>query len=399
MKMSTRCILPLTISFLLSACAGLPSQQASHRPTTVTPLAPSEVPAAVTPVVVTAPPPAENVWDRLRNSFVMPDCNADPSVVEWAKRYTHNPEVFEQGLRRALPRLVYVQQVAAQYRVPGEFVLLPWVESHYRSVPVRRHHPAGIWQIMPATGRSMGLRIDHDYDARLDMPAATDAVMKLLGRYHDRFHDWRVADYAYNAGEFRLHQLTHRQGAPADEPAIPEMPLHGATREHLVKLLAIACVVREPERFQVSLPILPAADRLVQTPVVHSMTMSRVAKLAGISVEALRQLNPASSKDRRDTAAAAYLMLPAQRADQLRAAMTASADPASGNHAASTTTASDRTLPYRHEKRTHVVTSGESLWQIARKYSTSVARLEQLNHLPGELAIQPGQVLQLDVVD
>lgn len=398
MKMSTRCILPLTISFVLSACAGLPSR-APRAPTTVIPLASSELPAPAATVGMTVPIPTENVWDRLRSTFVMPDCNADPSVVEWAKRYTHNPEIFEQKLRRALPRLVYVQQVAAQYRVPGEFVLLPWVESHYQPIPARKHHPAGMWQIMPTTGRSMGLRIDHHYDGRLDIPAATHAVMKLLGQYHNRFHDWRVADYAFNAGEFRLRQLTRRQRAPADESVIPDMPVHRATREHLVKLLAIACVVREPERFQVSLPVLPDTERLVQAPVARSLTISRVAMLAGMPVAALRRLNPAFANDRRDTAAVSYLMLPATHADQLQAAMTALPVKAVGNNAASTATASKGTVSPQHQKNTHVVTAGESLWQIAREYSTSVARLEQLNHLPGELAIQPGQVLQLDVVD
>ena len=398
MKISTRCILPLSISVLLSACAGVPSQT-PHAPTTVISPTLSDTVSPVVPLTVTAPIPAGNVWDRLRSSFVMPDCNADPAVVEWAKRYTHNPELFEQNLRRALPRLVYVQQIAAQYHVAGEFVLLPWVESHYRPIPARTRHPAGMWQIMPATGRSMGLPINHHYDARLDLPAATHAVMKLLEQYHDQFHDWRVADYAYNAGDSRLRQLTHKRGMPADEPVIPDMAVHRSTREHLAKLLAIACVVREPERFQVSLPVLPDSERLVQTPVVHSMTMSRVAKLAGMPVAALRNLNPAFVNDRRDTAAVGYLMLPARHADQLQAAMTASIGKNIDNNSAPTVAASDDGASTQQQKRTHVVTAGESLWQIAREYSTSVARLEQLNDLPGEQAIQPGQVLQLDVVD
>src|SRR5574337_558260 len=123
-----------------------------------------------------------------------------------------------------------------------------------------------MWQIMPANARSMGLRIDHHYDGRLDLPIAAHAVMKLLAQYHDRFHDWRVADYAFNAGEFRLRRLLQEHGAPTDEPVIPDLPVPKVTREHLVRLLAIACVIREPERFHVALPILPDTERLVRAP-------------------------------------------------------------------------------------------------------------------------------------
>jgi membrane-bound lytic murein transglycosylase D len=45
--------------------------------------------------------------------------------------------------------------------------------------------------------------------------------------------------------------------------------------------------------------------------------------------------------------------------------------------------------------RTHVVKSGESLWQIAHRYAVSVSTLERINHLRGK-ALKPGQVLKLD---
>jgi len=389
MSRPSRRILPLAISLVLAACASVPPQ---------TPHAPiaDAVPVTATPPQAVAadaavPVPATNVWDRLRDSFAMPDCNADPSVMAWAKRYTRNRPIFEETLRQAMPRLVLVQQIAEQYRVAGEFALLPWVESRYRPVRAHRHHAAGMWQIMPITARSMGLRVDRHYDGRLDMPAATHAVMKLLEQYHDRFHDWRVADYAYNTGEFRVRALIRQHGAPADEPVIPDLPVHRVTREHLTQLLAIACVIREPERFQVSLPTLPKEERLVQMPMTGSMTVSRAADLAGMPVAALRHLNPAFGGD---TIVAPYLMLPAGHADQLRTAMQSSGTTAGNHSEIAATNAQDEAEP-----RTHVVSPGESLWQIAREYSTSVARLEQLNHLPGGDAIQPGQVLQVDAVD
>ncbi len=397
MNRLTRRVLPLAISILLAACAGVPSQ-APRAPAAVTAPTDAELPAPAATVAIAAPVPTPSVWDKLRSSFAMPDCNADPSVLHWAKRYTHNPKLFERNLRQALPRLVYVQHVAAQYRVAGEFALLPWVESHFRPVAARGHHAAGMWQIMPITARSMGLHVDRHYDGRLDMPLATHAVMKLLEQYHDRFNDWRVADYAYNAGEFKLRKVIRERGIPADEPVIPDLPVRRVTREHLIKLMAMACVVREPERFQVSLPVLPDSERLVQTPMTHSMTFARAAELAGMSVAALRSLNAAFGGDRINAGKAPYLMLPASRADLFRASVEALAIAAADQREVQAA-ASKPTTRADHRHETHVVRSGESLWQIARDYATTVRQLEQLNGLTAGNAIQPGQVLQLDIVN
>jgi len=381
-------LLPLALSTALAACSNMPSQPA-RAPVAV--VAPASTPPAVAVSVATAAPvPAADLWDRLRSSFVMPDCNADPAVLAWAGRYTRSPARFEDTLREAMPRLAYVQQVAEQYDVPGEFALLPWVESRYRPVQGRRHHAAGMWQIMPVTARSMGLRVDRHYDGRLDIPAAAHAVMKLLRQYHDRFHDWRVADYAYNAGEFKIRGLISRHGMPADKPAIPDLPVRRVTREHLTQLLAIACVIREPSRFQVSLPSLPESEHLVQAPVTHPVTVARAAEMAGMPESALRHLNAAFRGNKLDGRTVSHLMLPAGHAGRFELAMLDAA-------AASTTTAADDESSRGPD--THVVSPGESLWQIARQYSTSVAHLQQLNNLAQGQAIQPGQVLKLGDID
>ncbi|MEO9079379.1 MAG: transglycosylase SLT domain-containing protein, partial [Rhodanobacter sp.] len=387
-----RSALPLALTALLAACVGVPPQR-QQAPLVLAPPTPTTAPpAAIAAPATAAPAPAEDLWDKLRSSFAMSDCNADPAVLDMAKHYTRNPKWFEEHLQSVLPRLVYVQQVAAQYDVAGEFVLLPWVESHYRPVAASKRHPAGMWQIMPVTAGSMGLRVDHRYDGRLDMPAATTAVMKLLERYHDQFHDWRVVDYAYNSGEFNVRKLVQEHGLPADEPVIPAWRVRRATREHLVKLLAIACVIREPERFQVSLPVLPDTEQLVPTPISSSITITKAADKAGMSLAAFKHLNPAFGGNTIEASAVSYLMLPAGHVEQFRAASREASNEATAA-SSNTTSAAARS---RH--RTHVVNRGESLWQIAREYSTNVARLQQLNHLQDD-AIQPGEVLQLDDLD
>jgi membrane-bound lytic murein transglycosylase D len=263
------------------------------------------------------------VWQRLRGSFAMDGCDADPAVIDWARRYTRQPQRFEARMRAVLPRLAYVQESAARHGVAGEFALLPWVESHYRPAPATRaNRPAGIWQIVPTTARSMGLRVNRTYDGRLDLAASTEGVMRLLQGYHQRYGEWRLVDHAYNAGESAMRQTRANTDAPT------------ATRGHLVKLLAIACVVREPDRFHVTLPSLQAGQRLVAVPIGHSMPLAQAAAQAGMSTAALADINGGFRNGMLDTRYANHLLLPSSRAEQFRDVVSAVAASGSGTRTA-----------------------------------------------------------------
>jgi membrane-bound lytic murein transglycosylase D len=395
-------LLPLVLSILLAACATAPSQM-PHKPVAIA-APPVTIENDIAPhpdLAVIAPQPTD-LWDQLRGSFGMTDCDADPSILAWAKRYTHNPAQFESQLREVLPRLTYVQEVAAHYDVAGEFVLLPWIESYFQPVPGLKNRPAGIWQIMPATAGSIGLRMDGHYDGRLDVDASANAVMKLLKQYHDEFHDWRVVDYAYNAGEFNISKLVRTRGMPPEKPVIPQWPVRSVTREHLTKLLAMACVVREPARFGVSLPMLPDEQHLVQVKISRSMPITQAADHAGISVDSMKSLNSAFRSDMVDADAASYLLLPASHVQQFRDALLDQASLATADNRLGTSVGGSTALSIpatsspteKPPEKTHTVKPGESLWQIAHLYSINIAQLQRWNHLRGQ-PLKPGQVLVL----
>ncbi|RDD83742.1 LysM peptidoglycan-binding domain-containing protein [Dyella tabacisoli] len=339
----------------------------------------------------------------------MNDCDADPAIIESAQRYTANPERFETQVREILPHLAYVQQIAAKHGVAGEFVLLPWVESHYRPIPGSKNNPAGMWQIMPVTANAMGMRVDKRYDGRLDMPAATDAVMTLLRRYHDDLQDWRLADFAYNAGEFGIRKMVEQHGMPANEPAIPRLPVKRITREHLIKLLAMACVVREPDRFHVTLPSLPSEQRLVSVDVGRSMPIAQAANHAGMSVDEIKNLNAGFRNGFVDTQAAAYLLLPNSKAEKFRLAssqpssnnadeqqtsLLALSSPATNQDDSSSPSTAAHQGKSKNKSKTHTVKSGESLWNIAHQYSVDIKQLERWNNLRSQ-KLKLGQVLKV----
>ncbi|WP_345777563.1 LysM peptidoglycan-binding domain-containing protein [Dyella sp. LX-1] len=399
-------LLPASLALCLAACASGPQQQAP----TSTASAPRVVKPSGKPAVnnvashvdaPAAPQDNGNVWDQLRGSFQMADCDADPAIMDWARRYTQNPSAFEAQMRDVMPRLMYVQQIAARHGVAGEFALLPWVESHYRPVPGVKGNPAGMWQIMPVTANALGMRVDKNFDGRLDMPAATDAIMALLKRYHDDLGDWRMADYAFNAGEFAVRGMVSRYGMPGEEPAIPKMPVKRVTREHLAKLLAISCVVREPQRFHVELPLIAPEQQLVSVDVDRSMPLAQAANHAGMSVDELKNLNAGFRNGYVDKRAASYLVMPSGRVEQFRNSLLQN-----GNNLASADSNDNRLAAAANgpsaaqddsaaaSSRTHTVKAGETLWNIARHYSLDVNQIKRWNGLQSS-TLRLGQVLKL----
>ena len=403
-------LLPVTVSLCLAACASAPPPSPSAPGSTkiVKPAAPKTIVNDVTghPGALAVPQGAGNVWDQLRGSFQMADCDADPSITDWARRYTQSPSVFEAQMREVMPRLIYVQQVAAKHGVAGEFALLPWVESHYRPVPGGKGNPAGMWQIMPVTANALGMRVDKNFDGRLDMPAATDAIMALLRRYHDDLGDWRMADYAFNAGEFAVRKMIDHYGVPNDEPAIPKMPVKRITREHLAKLLAISCVVRDPGRFNVQLPSISPEQQLVSVPVDQSMPIAQAANHAGMSVDELKNLNAGFRNGYFDKHAASYLVMPSGRVEQFRNSLLQNGNnvaATNGTFSVATSGPSAQSddgdaAPSKQQSaatRTHTVKSGETLWTIARRYSLDVDQIRRWNGLQGS-TLRLGQVLKLN---
>lgn len=400
--------LPIALSALLAACATTPTP----KPQAPAVQAPKPEPVRdITRTTSPTPRPNENgagMWEQLRGSFQMADCDADPGISQWARRYTQNPQRFEDQLAAAAPRVAYVQQIAARHNVAGEFALLPWVESQYRPVAGGKNMPAGMWQIMPSTANAIGIRVNKNFDGRMDVPAATDAIMTLLSRYHDDLDDWRLVDYAFNAGEFGIKRMVAQHGAPPAEPVVPKMPVKAVTREHLVKLLAIACVIRDPDRFNVSLPSLPSEERLVTVAIDNSMPIEHAANRAGMSTDQLKDLNASFRNGMVDSSAQPYLLMPSNRVQQFQSSLLASSNDTAQNVpgttvipplgaalGAATVGGTDSASTARSTgDKTHTVKSGESLWSIAHRYSLDVKQLQQWNHLQGA-GVKPGQVLKV----
>lgn len=143
------------------------------------------------------------------------DANAPPVPVPTA-RPLPTLEVEREVWRRQLerrPEPAGASALAGQLRpvftgngVPGALVWLAEVESSFKPDARSPVGAAGLFQLMPATAKAMGLALT-PHDERLIPRRNAEAAARYLRYLFNRFRDWPITLAAYNAGEGRVNGL------------------------------------------------------------------------------------------------------------------------------------------------------------------------------------------------
>ena len=236
-----------------------------------------------------------DLWARVRRGFAIPDI--DTSLVDdrelW---YSARPDYVERMTTRGGRYLFHIVEELEARNMPTELALLPFIESAFNPQAMSSAKASGMWQFMPATGRSFSLTQNVFRDDRRDVLASTRAALDYLQRLHRMFGDWHLALAAYNWGEGSVQRAIARNqkaGLPTDYLSL-KMP--DETRLYVPKLQAMENIVASPRMFGLSLPTVANHPYFLSVPIQRDIDVDTAARLAGITLDEFKTLNPQMNK-------------------------------------------------------------------------------------------------------
>ena len=362
-----------------------------------------------------------------------------------------NAEKTELWLERQGRYAPLIRQALAANEMPQDLLYLAMIESGLSPKAYSHAAASGMWQFIAETGRRYDLRIDGYVDERRDPVKSTQAALDYLGEMHDEFGSWFLAAAGYNSGENRVRRLLREEagGATGDENLYwligPELPRE--TRDYVPLMLAMGHIAKDPARYgftdleyqepleyeTIQVPggtplstvaraidvdrdeveelnphlhrgITPPGETYGVRVPLHSggsfasnferireqipdpveyvigrgETLTHVARRFGVSVSAIQAAN--GGLNPRRIRAGQRIQVPVESGEVVAAAARASAEPATASRASN---------------RTHRVRSGDTLWEIARRYDVSVSQLRRWNAMGSRSQIRPGQNLRV----
>ena len=344
------------------------------------PEAESTVSAEDTPIAASKPEPGPalphtDVWERIRDELRL-ERPLKPAVRQELKRLGRKDRFVERAAQRAEPYLFYIVEEIHARQMPIELALLPMVESGYRYGARSPSGASGLWQFMPMTAKTFGLRRDWWFDERRDLRGSTQAALKYLRLLHERFDDWLLAIAAYNCGEGTLAKAiraNRSRGKPVDFWSLQLPP---ETRRYVPRLLAIAELLARPAQYNVQFEPVPNQAYFDVVDIGSQIEMSRAGELANLEAGELQALNAGHLRWASAPEGPHELLLPINRVTSFRTALAALPP--------------DQRVVFGR----HVVAKGETLSHIADRYGAGVHELKRTNNLRGHL-IHPGQTLMI----
>jgi membrane-bound lytic murein transglycosylase D len=201
-------------------------------------------------------------------------------------------KAFEESYKRSG---LYMEMILGELRkegLPEQLAWIPLIESAFRPRALSRARALGMWQFIRSTGYRYGLKQDKYVDERMDPVKATRAAIQYMIELHDLFGDWTTAIAAYNCGEGQVQRVIRAQKVDYFDSfwdLFANLPFE--TARHVPRFIATLLIVGDPRKYGFE---LPSPDPTLQHETVRVNAPVKLATLSqnlGIDPTLLVTLN------------------------------------------------------------------------------------------------------------
>lgn len=315
-----------------------------------------------------------DLWERIRRGYAMPDLDS-PLVRDRENWYTARPDYIFRMTERSRKYLFHIVEELELRNMPTELALLPFVESAFNPQAVSSAKAAGMWQFMPATGRTFELKQNVFRDDRRDVLASTRAALDYLQKLYGMFGDWHLALAAYNWGEGSVGRAIAKNERLMLGTGYTDLTMPMETQFYVPKLQAIKNIVARPHDFGSQLPKIENHPYFQTVSIRRDIDVATAAKLAEVPLDDFKALNPSLNKPVILAAGTPQILLPWDSADVFMQNL-------------------DRFAGSRLATWTVWIAPGTlRVADAAKQVGMTEAQLRDINNIPRGMLIKPGSTL------
>lgn len=188
---------------------------------------------------------------------------------------------YFQGLKRSYRYMDFIEKVFKDLGMPEELKFLPHVESSFNYQAYSKVGAAGIWQFMRSTARLYRLKVNYVVDERRDVFKATKAAAQLLKANFKKLGSWPLALTAYNHGAASINRAVKNLGTDQIHEIVERYKgrrFGFASKNFYATFMATVQISKEPQKYfpefsspgslkysQISLPKAIRVDTLIES--------------------------------------------------------------------------------------------------------------------------------------
>lgn len=191
---------------------------------------------------------------------------------------------------------IFLEELEKQ-GMPTELQYLPVIESALKPNAVSRVGATGLWQFMPATAKGLGMEVNSLVDERRDPRISSRNAAKYLKQLYNIYADWSLAIAAYNCGPGNVNKALRRAGGGKKDFWEIYRFLPAETRGYVPAFIAANYAMNYYKEHNIQ-PRVVSHQLVTDTIKVNKRVhFNQIALVLNIPIDEIRMLNPQYRKD------------------------------------------------------------------------------------------------------